>query len=180
MKILVLMPLDEQHVPAATAIYEYLPKEIRDICFSLPMYMQYLMSTKLERTWEECCVRTLFDSQKLLDVLKPQDDYILIGNTAKKYKFDNVFNFQDIEKAQSYKDVFLEKIRQIFGHNDPIIDKLIYNLHENKESSLALINCRATADFLTDYINAGSFSEQYDFKKIKEKYDKEILKKYDK
>ena len=54
MKILVLMPLDEQHVFAATAIYHYLPKYLQDRCFSLPMYRQYLRDCKLERSWEEC------------------------------------------------------------------------------------------------------------------------------
>lgn len=114
----------------------------------------------------------------MLDVLKPQDDYILIGNTSIKYKFDKIFNFQDIDKSMPYQDKFLEKIRSIFGHNTPEIDHLIYDLHEDKESTLALTNCRATADFITDYIDAGAGSDNFD--KIKKKYDKEILEKYGK
>lgn len=176
MKILVLMPLDEQHVFAATAIYHYLPKYLQDRCFSLPMYRQYLRDCKLEHSWEEAVVRTLYDSNKLLKVLTPKDDYILIGNAPASMKFDAVFSFQDIDKAEPYDDKFLVKIRSIFGKNDKNIDNLIYNLHDEPESKRDLTNCKAAAQFLTDYIKTDT---QAAVEQVKRRYNADIIKKYE-
>ena len=176
MKILVLMPLDEQHVFAATAIYHYLPKYLQDRCFSLPMYRQYLRDCKLERSWEEAVVRTLYDSDKLLKVLTPKDDYILIGNASANMKFDAVFSFQDIDKAEPYDDKFLVKIRSIFGKNDKNIDNLIYNLHDEPESKRDLTNCKATAQFLADYIKTDTEAA---IEQVKQRYNADVIKKYE-
>ena len=168
MKILVLMPLDERCVPAATAIYQALPKEVKDITFAIPMYMEYLVKAKIEGSWEEAVVRSLFSSKKLLDVLKPEDDYILIGNAPKDFKFDAIFNFQDIDKSLPYKDVFLDKVKSIFNvDEEPLLKGLLGNLYSGESSTFSLHNCIATADFLAKYIKTINIEETYN-KVIKE------------
>ena len=47
MKILVLMPCDERMTYIAAKIYKELPDEIKDITFSMPMFMDYLISSKV-------------------------------------------------------------------------------------------------------------------------------------
>lgn len=169
MKILVLMPLDEQHVPAATALYQALPKEIKEITFALPMYMEYLVKTKIEPSWEEAVVRSLFDSKKLLEVLDEKDNYILIGNTTKDFKFNEIYNFQDIDRSAPYEDKFLEKVKQIFSDiEEPILQKLLNETYSNSDSKLALHNCIASADFLSKIVNTMDTKDHYD--KVIQKY----------
>lgn len=173
MKILVLMPLDERLVPAATAIYQALPKEVKDITFAIPMYMEYLVKSKIESSWEEAVVRSLFSSKKLLDVLKPEDDYILIGNAPKDFKFDAVFNFQDIDESLPYKDVFLEKVKSIFNVEEaPLLQNLLGNLYDGSASTFSMHNCVATADFLSKYIKTINIEDAYN--KVTNEYKKII------
>lgn len=153
------MPMDEQHVHYATAIYKYLPEETRKVTFAIPMYMEYLTSTKLEQYWETALVRGLYDSKKLLGVLTEEDNYILIGNAPKDIKFDFICNFQDNDKTETYKDVFLEKCRQIFGTEEKNISDLIYNLYEDKDSQIALKDCSATANFLQGILSSGALRD---------------------
>lgn len=173
MKILVLMPLDEQHVPAATAIYQALPKEIKEISFALPMYMEYLVKTRVEKSWEEAVVRSLFSSKKLLDVLKTEDNYLLIGNAPKSFKFDAVFNFQDIDESLPYEDKFLEKVKSLFNVNEePLLHSLLSDLYKTEDSTFSLHNCIATADFLSKYIETINIEEAYN--KVLTEYKKVI------
>ena len=51
MKILVLMPCDEKMTYIAAKIYKELPNEIKDITFSMPMFMDYLISSKVVGNW---------------------------------------------------------------------------------------------------------------------------------
>lgn len=46
MKILVLMPLDEKNTYTAAGIYKALPAKVKDITFSMPMFMDYIVGTK--------------------------------------------------------------------------------------------------------------------------------------
>lgn len=47
MKILVLMPCDERMTYIAAKIYKELPNEIKDITFSMPMFMDFLISSEV-------------------------------------------------------------------------------------------------------------------------------------
>ena len=91
-------------------------------------------------------------------------------------KFDAVFSFQDIDKAEPYDDKFLVKIRSIFGKNDKNIDNLIYNLHDEPESKRDLTNCKATAQFLTDYIKTDTEAA---IEQVKQRYNADVIKKYE-
>ena len=51
MKILVLMPLDQQHVDMSAAIYKALPHEIKEHTFAMPMFMEYLISVGKSQNW---------------------------------------------------------------------------------------------------------------------------------
>lgn len=158
MKILVLMPCDEQHVYAASKIYERLPAEVKDHTFAMPMFMQYLISTKIVGNWVFAFYDTLLSAEKLLDAAE-NDDFILIGNCPNYFKFDAVFNFQDIEEMLPYQDAFIEKIKTLVAE-DAGLSTMIATLHEAKESQLALINCQATADFLAAYLKTDPHLEE--------------------
>ena len=58
MKILVLMPCDERMTHYAAKIYKELPNEVKDITFSMPLFMDYLVSSKIVGNW----VYAFFDS----------------------------------------------------------------------------------------------------------------------
>ena len=176
MKILVLRPIDEQHVFAATAIKHFLPQDLKDNCFAIPRYRQWLIDSKLEHSWEEAAVRALFDSDRLLAALKPQENYILIGNAPSSVRFDAVFSFQDIDTTLPYNDRFLAKIRTIFGKSDEEIYNIIYNLHEAAESSLNLTNCKAAAQFLADYCKSDEPIKEA-LKAASEKYNRTLRNK---
>ena len=167
MKILVLMPCDEQHVHAATKIYEMLPQEIKECTFAMPMFMEYLIETKIVRNWIFSFYDTLISAQHLYEAAEREDeDLIIIGNIPANYKFDIVFNFQDIEQSLSYKDTFIEKIKELVQEDEKLYS-MISNLHKANESELALQNCIATADFLTNYIKADATKE---LKRIEKEY----------
>ena len=47
MKILVLMPCDEKMTYYAATIYKNMPKEIKEVSFMMPMYMDFLVNNKI-------------------------------------------------------------------------------------------------------------------------------------
>lgn len=51
MKILVLMPLDERMSYYAAKIYSELSNEIKEITFSMPMFMDYMITTGAAQNW---------------------------------------------------------------------------------------------------------------------------------
>lgn len=150
MKILVMMPLDERYAYMAMGIYKNLPSEIKDKTFCMPAFMDYLVTTKIVPNWEYALFDTLLAVEKLMAV--GDEDIILLGNTKKDFKFDAVFNFQDIDEAQPYKDTFVEKMHEKVKSEELLLSK-IDNLYTAKDSTFALHNCRATADFLTAYLD---------------------------
>lgn len=168
MKILLLMPIDEPHTVAATTIYRDLPNEVRERTFSMPMYMQYLVTTKIAPNWEYALVDTMFASKKLLSTLTSEDDYLLIGNAPADEKFDAVFNFQDIELDEKYEDKFLAKVAELVKADEKLYN-LVSNLHKADESKMCLHNCLATADFLAAYMGTDPHLD-----KIKAKYEKTL------
>lgn len=152
MKILLLMPCDEQHVYAATYIYKSLPAEIRERTFAMPMFMQYIVTVRKLSNWVEAFFDSFLGMKAVYKTAeKFGDDLIVIGNAPADFKFDAVFNFQEIDEALPYKDDFLEKIRMICA-DEPVLLRTIAALHEAHESQMALMDCTATADFLTAYL----------------------------
>lgn len=156
MKILVLMPLDEKYVYAATGIYKSLSKEMKDITFAMPMFMQYAISTKISPDWVYAAFDTIVSAESIYKTASANKDgdLIIIGNIDKKYEFDAVFNFQDIEDdSLEYKDYFIEKVKDVVKDSEILLSK-INNLHDASESKMSLKDCKATAHFLENYIKA--------------------------
>ena len=169
MKILVLMPLDEQHVWAATAIYNSLPHEIRDKTFAMPMFMEYLVDTKVTPNWTYALFDALYSANALCAAAtEAKDDIIIIGNTSNAWEFDAVFNFQDIELELPYEDKFLEKVAEVVKDEEKLAT-MLKDLHRSSESRVSLKNCRATANFLAAY-----FATDPHLDKIIEQYKKDI------
>lgn len=167
MKILLLMPLDQQHSDAAMAIYKALSPHAKDVTFAMPSYMEYLVQTKLTPNFSYAFFDTLLAAQKLYTASK-KEDLIIIGNTSKNFAFDKIFNFQDIEESLPYQDDFMEKLKTVVKE-EPKLLELVNNNHTADESTLALHNCIATADFLSSYLNTS-----IDKTRIKNKYDQQI------
>lgn len=154
MKILILMPLDEQHVYAATGIYKNLSPELQNITLAMPMFMEYLIETHISPNWVYALFDTLISAKSYCKTAEQsKGDLIIIGNTLKDYQFDAVFNFQDIEEALPYKDNFIEHLlndEQI--KENQVLLQQIAGLHEAHESILPLMNCKASAQFIEDYM----------------------------
>lgn len=169
MKILVLMPCDEQHVYAATAIYQALPADVKKQTFAMPMFMQYIVTVRHLNNWVEAFFDTFLGMKAVYKTAEQEkDDLIVIGNAPRNLKFDVVFNFQDIEEALPYEDKFLEKIKEICS-DEPVLLRTIADLHKADESIFALMNCTATADFLAAYLQTDPHLEE-----IKAKYQDKL------
>lgn len=182
MKILVLMPLDEQHVCAATYLYDRLSDRAKKCTFAAPCYMEYLVENKLVTDWLEALVDASYTIYQIL--VDPSrfnkggdfnDDVIIFGNAPKDcgVKFDAIFNFQDIERDEPYKDLFLEKFFAL-TKDKPEEDLAPFkpylgNLYTAQDSSMPLHGCTAAANFLSSYLET---EPQYDI--IKSKYNEQI------
>lgn len=173
MKILLLMPCDEQHTHAATAIYKALPKEVKEITFAMPMFMEYLTSTKLVGNWIMAFYDSLVSAENVYKTaVSSNDDLIIIGNVSKDNCsfFDAIFNCQDIEESLDYQDNFLDKIKEIVAEDEKL-SKRVANMYDNSDSKLALHNCAAIADFLSAYLKTDAKLEEIEKhykKKLKE------------
>ena len=167
MKILILMPMDERMVYAATGIYKYLPDDKKDITFSIPMFMQYLVTTNTCGDWLHAIFLAQIAAKHFIEQHK---DYIIIGNVDANNKFDVVFNFQDIDEDLDYEDKALDKFKEVINNSEEVEAKnfllsYINNLHLASESKMPLHNCRATAQFLSDVIDSDPHLEQFESQK---------------
>jgi len=165
MKILVLMPLDERSVYMSARLYGSLSDAAKEHAFAMPMFMEYLVQSKIAPNWASSVFQAIISGRSIYRAAK-DDDLIIIGNINKDYAFDVVFNFQDVEKDEEYKDVFVEKLQTI---DDESLAKIINNLYESKDSKMALHNCQASGEFLSSYLKTDPHLEE-----IKQKYQKKI------
>lgn len=178
MKILVLMPCDEQHVYAAAGIYKALPNEVKEITFPMPMFMDYLIETKIIGNWIMAFFDSLVSAKNLYCTAEQSNDnLIILGTAPADFEFDAVFNFQDIEESLPYEDKFLEKIREAVK-SDEKLTMMVSNLYGGDKSKLALRNCEATADFLTKYLQT-DVKNKLDV--LYKEYEKQLkgMKKYE-
>lgn len=153
MKILVLMPCDEQHVYAAAGIYKALPNELKEVTFPMPMFMDYLIQNKVVGNWIMAFFDSLISMKNLYKAAtEANDNLLIIGTAFADMEFDAVFNFQEIEESLPYEDKFIEKIREAVKSDEKLTD-MVNNLYDGASSKLALMNCVASADFLTKYMN---------------------------
>ena len=166
MKILVLMPCDERMTYYAAKIYKELPNDVKDITFSMPMFMDYLISSKVVGNW----VYSFFDAMVSMKNIyktaaKNKDDLIVFGTAPKNIKFDAIFSFQDDAEQMPYKDKFIGKVKEIVK-DEPKLAAYVENLYGAEDSKFNLYNCKATAGFLAEYIKTDPKLED-----IKAKYE---------
>lgn len=167
MKILVLMPLDERSVYMAARLYNYLPEEVKDKTFAMPMFMEYLVNGKIANNWAASVFQSIIAARSIYRAAE-KDDLIIIGNINNEYKFDAIFNFQDAEKDEEYLDVFLDKLKTI---DDEDLKKMVENMYEAKDSKMPLHNCEAAAEFLATYLTTDPHLEEIEqeyIEKLKE------------
>lgn len=172
MKILILMPCDEQHVYASEGIYKALPNELKEKTFAMPMFMEYLVITKQAKDWIEALFFSLLSVKKLYQATSDSEHLIVIGNTDAGLEFDEVFAFQDIEEQMEYRDLFIEKLTTIVKDEELLYNQLI-NLHKKEESQYNLHNCVASADFIAKYIHT---EYKHKLEKLTKKYEEEMSK----
>lgn len=179
MKILVLMPLDQQHVDAAAAIYKALPHEVKEHTFIMPTFMEYLVHMGKSQNWLWAFFDAIVSAQNVYKTAdKNKDDLIIIGNLPNTYKFDAIFNFQEIEETLPYKDNHAEKIKELVQEEKVLAD-IVNNLYGAEDSTFSLRNCVATADFLSAYLQTdpkldeikAKYSDTLKFKEDGGKFD---------
>lgn len=166
MKILVLMPCDERMVYYAAKIYKELPNDVKDVTFSMPMFMDYLISSKIVGNW----VYAFFDSFVSMKNIyktasKSNDNLIVFGTAPKNIKFDAIFSFQDDAAQLPYEDNFIGKVKEIVK-DEPKLAAYVENLYGAKDVQFQLYNCDATAGFLAEYLKTDPHLED-----IRAKYE---------
>ena len=167
MKILVLMPLDEKWTYIATGLYRCLPTEVRDKTFTMPMFMQYCVTTKVSPNWLFAQFDALATAKNVYKSAG-DGDLIVIGNCDKDMKFDAVFNFQDLAEDMPYEDLLIEKTKDVVKEDDFLLSYLT-NLYTNEDSIMPLHNLEASADFLAAYLDTDPKIEQ-----IRKRYQDKI------
>lgn len=164
MKILVLMPLDEKSVYIASAIYHSLDSYAKDRCFAMPFFMQYLITTKIAPNWTYAVFDSILAAEHLYETAeRAKDDMIIFGNMPKKYKFDIVFNIQDLDEDLPYEDKFMDKIRELIK-GDETLEAKVMDMYTNVDSNMALHNKIASADFLSAYLKTDPHLEEIEAK----------------
>lgn len=171
MKILVLMPLDEKWSYIASALYQKMDTNAKNCTFAMPMFTEWQRSTgkivignDLPNTWQMATFGSIVKAREMYKLQSDANsDFILIGNIHPDYKFDAIFNFQDIDSDMTYEDLYVNKLREIFKGNQEIEKYL--NFYDASASQMPLHNIAAAAQFLSDYIKTDARLD-----KIKEKY----------
>ena len=171
-KILILMPCDEQHVYAAEGVYQALPTKLREKTFAMPMFMEYLVVTKQSEDWIGALFYSLLAAKKLFLAAEkdPQENLIIIGNASVDLQFDAVFSFQDIDESMDYKDLFIEKLINLVADEELLVGQL-KNLHTQEKSLFNLTNCVASADFIAKYIKT---DVKHKLEKLKKEYEEQL------
>ena len=153
MKILVLMPCDERQLYACYKIYQGLNEKAKDKVFFTPMFIDYLLQTKIHSKWIEAFYDTLCRVKQLH---KQNGDFILFGNIDKSCKFDAIFSFQDLERTLPYQDGTIEKIKQLdFIKNDPQLLAPLNALYSADDvDQIPLTNPVATAELINKFFDS--------------------------
>ena len=160
------MPCDERMTYIAAKIYKELPNEVKDITFSMPMFMDYLVSSKIVGNWVYAFFDAFVSMRNIYKTAaKNKDDLIVFGTAPKNMKFDAIFSFQDDVEQLPYKDKFLGKVKKIV-EDEPKLAAYVENLYGAEDSKFNLYNCTATAGFLAEYIKTDPKLEE-----IRAKYE---------
>lgn len=169
MKILVLMPLDEKNTYMAAGIYKGLTAHAKDNCFSMPNFMDYVITTKISPNWEYALFYSILSTEKVYEIAeKEHNNLIIIGNMPKKYKFDLIVNFQDLVESLPYEDKFLEKMKEKVKGDERLM--AMVDTYAKEDSKLSMHNVLATADFLSKYLETDPHLEEIE-QEYKEKLE---------
>jgi hypothetical protein len=159
MRILVLMPCDERAVYVAAAFYRYLPDNLKEQCFSMPMFMDYLVDTSIVKNWIRAFYYSLVSAEAILRGSDGKESIIICGNVDKKYDFDIILNLQaDGNDEQLYQDNFIEHLKTIV-EEDPVLAGRISNLYGATDSILPLYNAELGAQLVADLIATDNSTE---------------------
>ena len=158
MKILVLFPLDEKYSYIATALYKALDQSVKDNTFVMPMFSEWQMATKhmilgddLPIHWNVATFGSIVKAREMYKIQEEaHKDFLLIGNISPQYKFDAIFNFQEIEKDLPYEDQYIDKLRKVFADVEVLAKNL--ELYGADASKMTLHNIEAAAAFLSSYM----------------------------
>jgi hypothetical protein len=167
------MPLDERMSHYAYKIYSELPNEIKEITFSMPMFMEYTIITRVAQNWKHALFKALAGAERKYSEAG-DGDLVIFGNMPSDFHFDAVFNFQDDKLQLPHEDNFLARVREEEVASKSISAARLENMHGASESKFQLTNCKATAGFLSEYIKTDPKIED-----IKEKYKDKLKFKED-
>lgn len=152
MKILVLSPIYDTMAPAQEAIFSQMSKEAQDVVFFESIYASYLISYKKATNWAEASYLALKGGEHAYNIAKEKKTNLIIcGNISTSFKFDTIFNFQDIDEDLPYQDVMINYIKKQFDKEEPL-RRYFDSLYRTADSTFTLHNCKATADFLSRFL----------------------------
>lgn len=159
MKILVLMPLSESHSHISMKIQNQLPDNVRENCFIMPAYIDYLLETKKVENSIYAISNALLSAQIVYkDAVEKNKDLIIFGNIDKTFTFDAIFNCQDLTEDLPYQDGRAEKIAELVKGTE--VEYIAHELYTNDDSIMPLHNAVAIADFLTAYLDTDPHLEE--------------------
>ena len=158
MKILLMIPLDEKWSYIAAALYKNLDTETQNNTFCMPMFTEWQLAThnmiigkELVEHWNVATFGSIVKAREMYHLQDAANkDFLLIGNINPGYKFDAIFNFQDILEDMPYKDLYIEKMREVFKDEPALAKNLVF--YDATASKMPLHNIKATAQFLSSYM----------------------------
>lgn len=169
MKILVITDCSERGIHYATTLYKNLSREIKDITFCIPMFMEYLIDTKIEPKYLSAFFYSLVSMKSVYKAAEEKnDDLIVIGNAPKELTFDAVFSFAGEDDKENSADAFIDYVKQLVVGLKPL-EKYANNLYAESDCTFSLHNCSASSQFIEDYIKT-----EPKLDKIKEKYKDKV------
>ena len=148
-KILIVTPLDETNVFASAEIF----KKISPVCdvFSVPMYADYLLTTKIASSEEEAITLALSTVKKYMES-PHKEDVVVLGNAPKDIKFDAVISFNKNERMEFEEDLRLLAMQKRYKSSEEI-SQILNNVYAAADCESFLMNGQLTAQFICDYLN---------------------------
>ena len=151
-KILILTPLDETNVYTNAA----LTRILADKCsvFSVPMYADYLLQTKIAENEQQAIIFALASVKHWLDTVKGMNrDVVIIGNCTKNIDFDMIigFNKQSL-KLEPDIDLRLKKMQEQFIYSGEL-EQIVKDTYNEDDCESWLIDTEFTARFVLEYLD---------------------------
>lgn len=156
MKILVLMPVGTEYAATGFEFYKNLSDYALNCTVVICNVVDYLLETNAQDNYGIAVLNAITGTEKVYEeAVENNEDVVIFGNVNKKYDFDLIFNFQDVnDDTLPYEDKLIDKMREIsFDAPDVSAEELeFYNLHTADESQLTLKNSKATAELISELL----------------------------